>query len=124
VFDHVQKPGSLRRLTPRRTPAPTQAISAASCTRPSPRSATTIERRKQFNTAIAAVMELMNAMAKLEAARPRAPVKQEALEAVVLMLAPIVPHIQSRGAEASWKASRPGRWSSCRAVWSTWWFDG
>jgi leucyl-tRNA synthetase len=53
-----------------------------------------IERRKQFNTAIAAIMELMNAQAKLEAddAASRA-VKQEALEAVVLMLAPIVPHI-------------------------------
>jgi leucyl-tRNA synthetase len=53
-----------------------------------------IERRKQFNTAIAAVMELMNALAKVEASDPvtRA-VKQEALEAVVLMLAPIVPHI-------------------------------
>jgi leucyl-tRNA synthetase len=53
-----------------------------------------IERRKQFNTAIAAIMELMNAQAKLEAddTATRA-VKQEALEAVVLMLAPIVPHI-------------------------------
>ena len=53
-----------------------------------------IERRKQFNTAIAAIMELMNAQAKLEAddTASRA-VKQEALEAVVLMLAPIVPHI-------------------------------
>ena len=53
-----------------------------------------IERRKQFNTAIAAIMELMNALAKLDAAdaATRA-VKQEALEAVVLMLAPIVPHI-------------------------------
>jgi leucyl-tRNA synthetase len=53
-----------------------------------------IERRKQFNTAIAAIMELMNALAKLEGtgSATRA-VKQEALEAVVLMLSPIVPHI-------------------------------
>ena len=53
-----------------------------------------IERRRQFNTAIAAIMELMNAQAKLEAndVATRA-VKQEAMEAVVLMLAPIVPHI-------------------------------
>ena len=57
-----------------------------------------IERRKQFNTAIAANMELMNALSKvggeIEAGDPltRA-VKQEALEAIVLMLAPIVPHI-------------------------------
>ncbi len=52
-----------------------------------------IERRKQFNTAIAAIMELMNAMAKLESDPATRTVKQEALEAIVLMLAPIVPHI-------------------------------
>jgi len=53
-----------------------------------------IERRKQFNTAIAAIMELMNALAKLEASDAASrTVKQEALEAVVLMLSPIVPHI-------------------------------
>ncbi|MBI1285276.1 MAG: leucine--tRNA ligase [Thiobacillus sp.] len=53
-----------------------------------------IERRKQFNTAIAAVMELMNALARLEGddAMTRS-VRQEALEAAVVMLAPIVPHI-------------------------------
>jgi leucyl-tRNA synthetase len=53
-----------------------------------------IERRKQFNTAIAAVMELMNALTKLEGddAVTRS-VRQEALEAAVAMLAPIVPHI-------------------------------
>jgi leucyl-tRNA synthetase len=53
-----------------------------------------IERRKQFNTAIAAVMELMNALGKVEASDELGKsVKQEALEAIVLMLAPIVPHI-------------------------------
>jgi len=53
-----------------------------------------IERRKQFNTAIAAIMELMNAMAKLEGEDLLTrSVKQEAMEAIVLMLAPIVPHI-------------------------------
>jgi leucyl-tRNA synthetase len=52
-----------------------------------------IERRKQFNTAIAAIMELMNAMAKLESDPATRAVKQEALEAIVLMLSPIVPHI-------------------------------
>jgi leucyl-tRNA synthetase len=53
-----------------------------------------IERRKQFNTAIAAIMELMNAMAKVEGEDPLTrSVKQEAQEAIVLMLAPIVPHI-------------------------------
>ena len=53
-----------------------------------------IERRKQFNTAIAAIMELMNAMAKLEGEDSLTRcVRQEAMEAIVLMLAPIVPHI-------------------------------
>ncbi len=53
-----------------------------------------IERRKQFNTAIAAVMELMNALGKLDGddAMTRS-VRQETLEAAVAMLAPIVPHI-------------------------------
>lgn len=51
-------------------------------------------RRHTFNTAIAAVMELMNALTRFteqsDAARQ---VRQEVLELVVLMLAPITPHI-------------------------------
>ena len=51
-------------------------------------------RRHTFNTAIAAVMELMNAIAKFEddSEQGRA-LRQEALEMIVLMLAPITPHI-------------------------------
>jgi leucyl-tRNA synthetase len=51
-------------------------------------------RRHTFNTAIASVMELMNALAKTEAndALSRT-VKQEVLESAVLLLSPIVPHI-------------------------------
>ena len=64
-----------------------------------------IERRKQFNTAIAAVMELMNALAKLESddAVTRS-VRQEVLEAAVALLAPIVPHI----AESLYAELKPG----------------
>ncbi|MEE8481716.1 MAG: class I tRNA ligase family protein, partial [Acidiferrobacterales bacterium] len=53
-----------------------------------------INRRQTFNTAIAATMELMNAITR-DKGKPSIayPVIQEALEAVVLMLAPIVPHI-------------------------------
>ena len=53
-----------------------------------------IGRRHTFNTAIAAVMELMNEMAKFsdDSAQGRA-VMHEAIEAVVLMLSPVVPHI-------------------------------
>ncbi len=53
-----------------------------------------IEVRKQFNTAIAAVMELLNAYAKtdLTDTSGRA-LAQETLEAVVIMLSPITPHV-------------------------------
>ncbi len=51
-------------------------------------------RRKQFNTAIAAIMELLNAYDKtdLSDATGRA-LAQETLEAATLLLFPIVPHI-------------------------------
>jgi leucyl-tRNA synthetase len=51
-------------------------------------------RRYTFNTAVAASMELINAVTRFEddSAEGRA-VSHEALEAVVLMLSPIVPHI-------------------------------
>ncbi len=53
-----------------------------------------VGRRYTFNTAIAAVMELLNALGRFEDASPQGrAVTQEALEAVVLMLAPIVPHV-------------------------------
>ena len=51
------------------------------------------DRRHAFNTAIAAVMELLNSLAKFDdaSAQGRA-VRQEALQAVVLLLNPITPH--------------------------------
>ena len=53
-----------------------------------------IARRQTFNTAIAAIMELMNKLAKApqESAQDRA-ILDEALKAVVAMLYPITPHI-------------------------------
>jgi len=57
-----------------------------------------IGRRRVFNTAVASVMELLNAIGR-HAAEPFASepparaVRQEALEIAVLCLAPIVPHI-------------------------------
>jgi len=60
-----------------------------------------IERRYTFNTAIAAVMELLNAVGRFrpadEAGRA---VVQEALETAVLLLSPIVPHVT----HALWRA--------------------
>jgi len=72
-----------------------------------------VGRRQTFNTAIAAVMELLNEAAKFEGQQPADhALRQELLEATLLMLAPMVPHIchelwQVLGhsgtiAEASW----------------------
>jgi leucyl-tRNA synthetase len=62
-------------------------------------------RRLQFNTAIAAVRELLNLY---ETVKDRSPVAravaQEVLEDAVLLLSPIVPHI----ATALWSELRPG----------------
>ncbi|MBJ7554214.1 leucine--tRNA ligase [Marinomonas spartinae] len=53
-----------------------------------------IERRQTFNTAIAAVMELCNEISKFEDQSPLGlAVEHEALEAAILLLSPIVPHI-------------------------------
>ncbi|MBK9132371.1 MAG: leucine--tRNA ligase [Gammaproteobacteria bacterium] len=64
-------------------------------------------RRYTFNTAIAAVMELVNAMSRFDdtTTAGRA-VMREAVEAVVLLLAPVVPHVcevlwESLGKEGS-----------------------
>ena len=60
-----------------------------------------IGRRRMFNTAIAAVMELFNALAAFEDRSPQGrAVMQEALDLVVLMLSPIVPH----ATQAMWRA--------------------
>jgi len=53
-----------------------------------------IGRRNTFNTAIAAIMELMNHLAKAPMVTPEdRVVMQEAIRAVVLMLTPITPHM-------------------------------
>ena len=61
-------------------------------------------RRHSFNTAISSVMELMNALAKIEAtdALTRS-VRQEVLQNVALLLSPIVPHI----CQALWAELKP-----------------
>jgi leucyl-tRNA synthetase len=53
-----------------------------------------IGRRRNFNTAIAAVMELLNAIGRFEdASPPGRAVRQEALEIATLALSPITPHV-------------------------------
>ncbi|MDH5611203.1 MAG: leucine--tRNA ligase [Gammaproteobacteria bacterium] len=74
-----------------------------------------IGRRYTFNTAIAAVMELINELAKYnDDSQQGSAIMREAIEFITLMLSPIVPHItqqlwQELGheglvAEASWPA--------------------
>jgi leucyl-tRNA synthetase len=61
-------------------------------------------RRHTFNTAIAAIMELMNTLAKFEDHSPAAREQiQETLEKIVLLLSPIVPHI----CHALWRELKP-----------------
>jgi leucyl-tRNA synthetase len=60
-----------------------------------------IGRRRTFNTAIAAVMELLNALGKFPKQSPQdRSVTQEALEIAVLTLSPIIPH----ATHALWRA--------------------
>ncbi len=60
-----------------------------------------IGRRRNFNTAIAASMELLNAVGRFDDLSDRGrSVRHEALEIITLMLAPIVPHV----AHELWRA--------------------
>jgi leucyl-tRNA synthetase len=60
-----------------------------------------IGRRRTFNTAVAAVMELLNAVSKFDDRSPQGrAVVQEALEFAVIGLSPIIPHV----CHALWKA--------------------
>ncbi|MFC3875288.1 leucine--tRNA ligase [Neisseria musculi] len=71
------------------------------------------ERRLQFNTAIAAVMELLNQFDKTDTSGEQGrAVAQEVLEAVVRLLWPIVPHI----CEALWSGLRPSE-----TLWAAGW---
>lgn len=61
-------------------------------------------RRHSFNTAISSVMELMNALAKIEGTEAiTRSVRQEVLQNVALLLSPIVPHI----CQALWAELKP-----------------
>jgi leucyl-tRNA synthetase len=65
-----------------------------------------IGRRRTFNTAIAAAMELLNALAKFPQSSPQdRSVMHEALEIAVLGLSPIIPHVT----HAMWRALGHGR---------------
>ena len=64
-----------------------------------------LERRHTFNTAIAAIMELMNKLSDVQDTHPAARLlMQETLENIVLLLSPIVPHV----CHVLWHELRPG----------------
>ena len=76
-----------------------------------------LDERFHFNTAIAAVMELVNALYAFEPknAQENAAVLKEAVESVVLMLSPFVPHVT----EELWEAL--GRQGGVEAAgWPVW----
>ncbi|HSC47325.1 MAG TPA: leucine--tRNA ligase [Gammaproteobacteria bacterium] len=59
-----------------------------------------VGRRYTFNTAVAAIMELLNAVTRAPGMRPQdRALRQEAYETLTLLLTPVVPHI----AEALWR---------------------
>ncbi len=67
-------------------------------------------RRHSFNTAISSVMELMNALAKIESTdETTRSTRQEVLQNVALLLSPIVPHI----CQALWQALCPASHILC-----------
>ena len=71
------------------------------------------DRRQQFNTAIAAVMELLNQYDKTDTASDAGKaVAREVLEATIILLSPIVPHI----CEALWAELNAGS-----ALWQQTW---
>ncbi len=104
VHDHVQV-GSVDDLNPDGLSVPQQDL-RRKAHETLHKAGDDIGRRATFNTAIAAAMELLNAIQKFAAgeAGGRA-VVQEALEIIVLILAPITPHV----GHALWQAlGRPG----------------
>jgi leucyl-tRNA synthetase len=102
VYEHVQKNGA--RPTGSNPPVPvTDAQRAMRRAAHATLAKVTddIGRRRTFNTAIAAVMELMNTLSKFDDASEQGrAIVQETLELIVLMLAPIVPH----ATHALWQA--------------------
>ncbi|HET8817192.1 MAG TPA: leucine--tRNA ligase [Pseudidiomarina sp.] len=73
-------------------------------------------RRQNFNTAIAAIMELLNRLQKADLSHPlECGIVAEAVDAIVLMLAPVTPHLS----ESLWQALGKNsdivfeRWPEC-----------
>jgi leucyl-tRNA synthetase len=92
VYDHLQH-GAVTRTDPAQWPVAARDLRRAAH-QTLAKVTSDIARRRTFNTAIAATMELLNAVSRAgaESAALHA-ARQEALEIAVLCLSPIVPHI-------------------------------
>jgi len=105
VYDHLQQSGPVIGPTPVAGLSPELRALRFQLHQTIAKVGDDLGRRHTFNTAIAAVMELMNALGKLQDSSPPARgLMQEALENIVLLLSPIVPHI----CHALWRELRPG----------------
>jgi leucyl-tRNA synthetase len=105
VYDHLQQSGPVIGPTPVAGLSPELKVLRFQLHQTIAKVGDDLGRRHTFNTAIAAVMELMNALGKLQDSSPPARgLMQEALENIVLLLSPIVPHI----CHALWRELRPG----------------
>jgi leucyl-tRNA synthetase len=105
VYDHLQQSGAVNGPTPVAGLSPELKALRFQLHQTIAKVGDDLGRRHTFNTAIAAVMELMNALGKLQDSSPPARgLMQEALENIVLLLSPIVPHI----CHALWRELRPG----------------
>ena len=105
VYDHLQQSGPVNGPTPVAGLSPELRALRFQLHQTIAKVGDDLGRRHTFNTAIAAVMELMNALGKLQDSSPPAHgLMQEALENIVLLLSPIVPHI----CHALWRELRPG----------------
>jgi leucyl-tRNA synthetase len=105
VYDHLQQSGPVIGPTPVAGLSPELKALRFQLHQTIAKVGDDLGRRHTFNTAIAAVMELMNALGKLQDSSPPARgLMQEALENIVLLLSPIVPHI----CHTLWWELRPG----------------
>ena len=105
VYDHLQQSGAVNGPTPVAGFSPELRVLRFQLHQTMAKVGDDLGRRHTFNTAIAAVMELMNALGKLQDSSASARgLMQEALENIVLLLSPIVPHI----CHALWRELRPG----------------
>lgn len=101
TFQHLQSKKELEgKATPSSEPSALQKQLKRLCHETIYKVSDDILRRHTFNTAIAAMMELLNEINRFEVhTKADSDVREEALESIILLLSPITPHI----CHALWK---------------------